>query len=386
MKLALSVLVVFILALAGCAPAPESVSTSTSNLSAAASNVLAISDLYAEYGWGANGVTYSNAADRCVRSKPTSPQTDKLLVRFDLAGINCGSVASAALHITTKDESGAAGNFDLTVRRLLVAYDPAAVGWKYRTSGVQWGGLGATGAGDVSADSVSVHVGYGTVAHTVDVTSLVSSWWGGAAHGLIVTSPGDHAWIVQGSISLNVTCAEPPPVCGDGVKAGAETCDDGGVLPGDGCSSSCGVEVGYACTGAPSACATVCGDGIVAGSEGCDDGNSSNTDGCAGCVPATCGDGFVQAGAEQCDDANAIDTDACVDCMLAFCGDGFVGPGEACDDGNDIATDACAGCEVAVCGDGIVRAGVEECDDGNAVDHDGCSADCVAEVCSCEVP
>jgi fibro-slime domain-containing protein len=36
--------------------------------------------------------------------------------------------------------------------------------------------------------------------------------------------------------------------CGDGIKFGAEACDDGNTLSGDGCSSSCTVEAGYACT------------------------------------------------------------------------------------------------------------------------------------------
>src|SRR4029077_585126 len=60
--------------------------------------------------------------------------------------------------------------------------------------------------------------------------------------------------------------------CGNGTKAGAEGCDDGHIVSGDGCSGSCTVESGYSCVGTtPSVCSTVCGDGIVAGSEGCDD-------------------------------------------------------------------------------------------------------------------
>ena len=390
MKLALSAFVAFVCLLAACvSPAPvENTGVATSNLSAPSTDVLSISDLYTDQGaWGANGVSYSDAADRCVRARPTSPQTDKLLVRFNLAGITCGSVASATLLVTTKDESGAAGNFDLTVRRLLRAYG-TGVGWKYASTGVLWEGLGATGAGDVSSDSTSFHVGYGTVAHQVDVTALVSSWWSGSpAHGLIITSPGAHAWIIQGSISLAVTCAEPPPVCADGMKTGSETCDDGNVLPGDGCSSTCAVEPGYACTGAPSVCATVCGDGVVAGTEECDDGNQNSGDACAACADAFCGDGIVEVGVEECDDGNAIDADACLtSCMAATCGDGVVGPGETCDDGNASAGDACVLCQVAVCGDGYLRAGVEECDDGGNASGDGCSADCLAEVCSCEIP
>ncbi len=43
-----------------------------------------------------------------------------------------------------------------------------------------------------------------------------------------------------------------PPVCGDGVAAGAEECDDGGVGNGDGCSSLCQLENTTAlCAGVP---------------------------------------------------------------------------------------------------------------------------------------
>lgn len=43
--------------------------------------------------------------------------------------------------------------------------------------------------------------------------------------------------------------------CGDGVVESAiETCDDGNVVAGDGCTTSCQREAGYLCTGAPSLC------------------------------------------------------------------------------------------------------------------------------------
>ena len=50
--------------------------------------------------------------------------------------------------------------------------------------------------------------------------------------------------------------------CGDGITVGAETCDDGNTASGDGCSATCELEPGYACTGAPSVCAAICGDGV----------------------------------------------------------------------------------------------------------------------------
>jgi len=52
--------------------------------------------------------------------------------------------------------------------------------------------------------------------------------------------------------------------CGDGFIDGNEECDDGDLGNGDGCSSICEVESGFACYGGPSFCTalTPCSDGI----------------------------------------------------------------------------------------------------------------------------
>ncbi|HRI10953.1 MAG TPA: DUF4215 domain-containing protein, partial [Nannocystaceae bacterium] len=111
-------------------------------------------------------------------------------------------------------------------------------------------------------------------------------------------------------------------------------------------------------------------------------GNDDDTDACvAGCLAASCGDGFVQAGVEECDDANDVDTDACLGtCVAASCGDSIIQAGvEVCDDGvNDGAYNGCAVDCLALgpkCGDGMTN-GPEECDDGNMVDNDACSNAC----------
>ena len=59
-------------------------------------------------------------------------------------------------------------------------------------------------------------------------------------------------------------------VCGDGVVDAGEICDDGNNTSSDGCAS-CGIEVGYSCSGEPSQCEPICGDGVVTGAEACDD-------------------------------------------------------------------------------------------------------------------
>jgi len=82
--------------------------------------------------------------------------------------------------------------------------------------------------------------------------------------------------------------------CGDGVKASDEECDDGNDVNGDGCSSDCTIEHGYNCTvnltepecalgACRSYCSAICGDGIVAQKEECDDGNPYQGDGCFNC-------------------------------------------------------------------------------------------------------
>jgi cysteine-rich repeat protein len=78
------------------------------------------------------------------------------------------------------------------------------------------------------------------------------------------------------------TCYER---CGDGRNAGYFACDDGNVLNGDGCSSSCSLEKGFVCSGGTpyekDVCDEVCGDGLNLGSYQCDDGNLLDGDGCS---------------------------------------------------------------------------------------------------------
>lgn len=128
--------------------------------------------------------------------------------------------------------------------------------------------------------------------------------------------------------------------CGDARLRGAETCDDGNALDGDGCSARCATELGFACTvphdGEPSECSSVCGDGLSVGAEGCDDGGLEPGDGCS----ATCS----------------------------------VEEGWACEQPADGGSSSCS----PLCGDGRLVA-EEVCDDGNLQDGDGCSARCSIE-------
>ena len=241
---------------------------------------------------------------------------------------------------------------------------------------------------------------------------------------------------------------EEDAVCGDGLLDGSEICDDGNIESGDGCSSECRIEDGWNCETPGAACEktniaeAVCGDGIVADYEECDDGNAEADDGCSSncaletgwqcetpgqpCVKdvvidAVCGDG-QKADNESCDDGNLDAEDGCApDCTIEegwscdkpgepcvqvstvpedVCGDGEITGDEKCDDGNAKAGDGCSdNCAIEagwvcdnpgtpctkqpvvpgdVCGDGKIS-GNEKCDDGNAKDGDGCSAKCAIE-------
>ena len=132
---------------------------------------------------------------------------------------------------------------------------------------------------------------------------------------------------------------------------------------------------------------SICGNGAVEGAEACDDGNTVGGDGCsADCFSdETCGNGITDpAAGEVCDDGNTVAGDGCsADCRSdETCGNGVADPaaGEACDDGpdNGLAPNACRGnCQLPTCGDGVTDSAYgEECDDGNAVDNDDCPNSC----------
>jgi cysteine-rich repeat protein len=152
------------------------------------------------------------------------------------------------------------------------------------------------------------------------------------------------------SSGKTVTC---PAVCGDGKLDAQESCDDGNLVDGDGCSSRCLLEAGFTCStvvvvgnGPRSTCQPRCGDGVLTVDEECDDGaaNSDRDQSYGGCTLACqqgffCGDGIIES-MEECDlgESNGDATLGAEGCTLActrprFCGDGIVSPrfGEECD-------------------------------------------------------
>jgi len=175
------------------------------------------------------------------------------------------------------------------------------------------------------------------------------------------------------------TCAAVQAVCivgncGNGLTDSGETCDDGNILDGDGCSHNCKNEQ--------------CGNGDMDPGEKCDDGNLENGDGCAADCKSVevCGN-FIKDVEEECDDGNTLSGDGCsADCKSAeVCGNGIKDFHELCDDGSAAGgcSDDCQG--GTGCGDGAIDKNelgqpIEECDDGNANDADDCHG-CHLNVC-----
>ena len=116
--------------------------------------------------------------------------------------------------------------------------------------------------------------------------------------------------------------------CGDGVLDGPyEECDDGNPDGGDGCNRRfCFVETGYQCIGEPSVCLSICGDGVIASNEQCDDENLLNNDGCSDTctieAPYTCigSPSVCQSPFEiNCNDSLDNDGNGLIDCADARC-------------------------------------------------------------------
>ena len=140
-------------------------------------------------------------------------------------------------------------------------------------------------------------------------------------------------------------------VCGDGIVVGDEQCDEKADVAC--CSSSCKVKAGYVCdpskTPHSQLATPYCGNGTVngpsnssntvLGSEQCDDGNIIPFDGCS----PTC------SNEPLCGTLNTYlsnPTPTTYQCF-AHCGDGLVLPPEQCDDGNTLNGDGCdSGCKV----------------------------------------
>ncbi|CAD8125726.1 unnamed protein product [Paramecium sonneborni] len=213
-------------------------------------------------------------------------------------------------------------------------------------------------------------------------------------------------------------------VCGDKLVLGREECDDGNLIPHDGCyeckfqcqeqCTDCVLGVCQACIkpgwilNLNNLCSTFCGDGVTIDPyEQCDDGNETPYDGCHYCefqceqlctlcelgicyecnqlgwiiqdfqCTPYCGDGLV-VGYEQCDDMNSIEKDGCYECKFMcdeYCIDCEEGICKECPEGMHLFDHLCQ----PKCGDGFNLKLFEQCDDGNIENGDGCNSKCQIE-------
>jgi len=191
---------------------------------------------------------------------------------------------------------------------------------------------------------------------------LASGYWAICARfeadDFVKLLPGQKLQLGASTGSFHLTQCTAPIYegCGDGEIDPGEVCDDYNAASGDGCSSTCTLEV--------------CGDGVLNPQEDCDDGNNDSGDGCpANC--AICGSNKV-AGDEDCDPPYSIGGERLCrgDCSLAVCGDGVVEAGENCEPTRGLDA-ACPGqcgaggvlaCSCpGTCGNGVID-GAESCD------------------------
>ncbi|MBU0458666.1 hypothetical protein KKF03_04420, partial [Patescibacteria group bacterium] len=243
----------------------------------------------------------------------------------------------------------------------------------------------------------------------------------------------------NGLCLADCSCGHGAAVCGDGVREDPEECDDNNTDDGDGCSSTCELEIPYSCDSCqlcgegffdnceeteclalgpcvytdfffgsfcdpdPEVCNAdpVCGNGVQEPGEECDDSNLIDGDGCsATCeteIPYSCdscvlcGDGVF----DDCEEAECLTLGPCTYLDIYFgglcdrnpvicsedpvCGDGVREDPEECDEGDDnsnTTVDACrTDCKNPRCGDGVKDTG-EGCDDGNNVNNDDCTNAC----------
>jgi cysteine-rich repeat protein len=188
-----------------------------------------------------------------------------------------------------------------------------------------------------------------------------------------------------------------PAVCGDGVVAGAELCDDGNTVDGDCCSATCSFEAAASACDDGDACTDVdaCdGAGVcVAGSPlACDDGafcnGSESCDSLLGCQPGTppVVDDGVACTDDSCDEAS--------DTVINTPNDGNCDNGLFCDGGETC--DAVLDCQAGTppssndglfCTDDSCDEGTDSIvnvpDDAKCNDFDPCTADSCDAVTGC---
>lgn len=216
-----------------------------------------------EWEWGALGEGFGGA-------DPKVAYSGNFVVGQDLGVNSNGSYQRdkvevlRAPSITVMDE-----RIRLQYRRWLTVEDGDADQAEIYANGqVVWSNL-ASGTGEVH------HLDREWRFHDVDLSAMAAQF----GHVDIEFSMRTNRFGSTGGWTIDDFCivqADPSAVCGDGVLADGETCDDGNVLGLDGCEADCTLSP-----------APVCGNGSLEMNEACDDGNAVNGDGCEATCIAT---------------------------------------------------------------------------------------------------
>ncbi|MFN0064581.1 MAG: lectin-like protein [Myxococcaceae bacterium] len=81
---------------------------------------------------------------------------------------------------------------------------------------------------------------------------------GAGSDCVVMNNDGTGTWDDLACTTTRGYVCEGPAICGNGVMASPNGCDDGDLVNGDGCSSTCAIEAGFGCTPTnPSVCTVI---------------------------------------------------------------------------------------------------------------------------------
>jgi cysteine-rich repeat protein len=276
-----------------------------------------------------------------------------------------GNTATVTLDVAALASVG--GDFIVTENDALTALEAGEL----ETVG---GSLQVEGNGELASVDLSsletvgggLDIGDNRDSSAVDLGALSET--GGDVHveGEVTLPPGQ-------SCDDNGTCG---PTCGDGVVAGDEVCDDGNVVPGDGCSTTCLPERGWLCATAGASCLPDGDDdGIVDTADRCPriadhDQQDTDGDGVGDACDGDDDDDGVADAADRCPrHADALQGDADDDGVGDACDADFTGPlpADPFDGDGDGVTDGIDGCPAVA---DVGQGDADGDDRGDACDDD----------------